>query len=255
LRWNPPCLFVGLAVLAGIAVDPGVTARAETRSTNWDLRAGPGVSNHPVNVVPPSSMRIPEGWPLSASGAITCLTCHETLGVGSAIGSERGSQLREFQAYADDGVDFCANCHAGGDDRTARGMHWLALRKAHIGPSDTDDRTAGTLDAESRRCMECHDGVTAGEFANTTPWDRGGGYVGEPSRNHPVGVAYPRTGRRADRTSNSEYRLAAALPKQVRLPDGKVSCVSCHDLYTSEPKLLSVPIRESALCMTCHTMD
>jgi predicted CXXCH cytochrome family protein len=95
--------------------------------------------------------------------------------------------------------------------------------------------------------MACHDGVSAGEFDNATPWSRGAGAMGDHRRNHPVGVAYPRNPR-------GSFRHPAQLPDQVRLPDGKVSCVSCHDLYTQEPDLLSVPIYESKLCMTCHDM-
>ncbi|MCB9849874.1 MAG: hypothetical protein H6817_04140 [Phycisphaerales bacterium] len=206
------------------------------------LREGPGVSNHPVNVVPSSSIRIPDGWPLDERGAVTCLTCHETL---PAQGDLR---LRDFNAGTSDTVEFCAKCHADNGSRSATSMHWMAVGKAHILDNDGSGRSLGSLDAESRRCMACHDGVSAGEFANTTPWNRGEGAMGDHRRNHPVGVAYPHGMR------SGSFRNAAQLPKQVRLPDGKVSCVSCHDLYSQEPDRLSVPIEESRLCMSCHEL-
>jgi predicted CXXCH cytochrome family protein len=67
--------------------------------------------------------------------------------------------------------------------------------------------------------------------------------------NHPVGVRYGARG------SSVALRPASLLPDNVRLPDGTVSCVSCHDLYARDGHLLSVPLDESTLCYTCHDMD
>lgn len=132
-------------------------------------------------------------------------------------------------------------------------MHWLAVGRAHWKGGSEGGRTAsGLLDSESVRCMGCHDGVTASEAANTTAWNRGPGGMGDHRRNHPVGVPYI-----ANRASGSAtpLRMPSLLPAQVRLPAGKVSCVSCHDVYGHGPARLTVPIEGSALCFTCHDMN
>jgi len=239
------CVWI---VTGAAVVGPSLLVHGDGDALVNLLRNGPGVANHPVNVLPPPGMRIPDGWPLDASGAITCLTCHESI---PAAGGGTVA-LRGFGDDMVDPIEFCARCHEGGDERSAAGMHWLALDRAHITGDDADGSAIGGIDAESRRCMECHDGVTAGEFANTTPWNQGAGSTGDHRREHPVGMAYPRS---TPAGYSSAFRQAAMLPRRVRLPEGKVSCVSCHDLYSWEESLLTVPIRESALCLTCHDMD
>ena len=212
------------------------------------LRNGPGVSNHPVNVRPSNAVRVPDGWPLRPDGTIGCLTCHDGLPDGRTGAKVK---LRSFDADSGDPIQFCANCHQSSGQRTAEAMHWMAVGRAHIMEA-SNESSAGSLDAESRSCMECHDGVTAGEFNNTTPWNRGGGYKGDRRRNHPVGVPYPR---KQMAGHDASLRHQSLLPKSIRLPNGRISCVSCHDLYATEPAHLVVPIRESALCLTCHDMD
>jgi predicted CXXCH cytochrome family protein len=41
---------------------------------------------------------------------------------------------------------------------------------------------------------------------------------------------------------------------RVRLPDGRIECVSCHDPHNTAgiDKLLVMSNRRSALCLTCH---
>ncbi len=133
-------------------------------------------------------------------------------------------------------------------------MHWLAMPRAHIMGEADDVRSSasGLLDRSSAECLECHDGVTAPDAAYETSWNRGGGYLGDKGRNHPIGVRYPHAG---TRHVEVPLRPAAVLPESVRLPNGMVGCLSCHDLYGSGPKRLTVPIEGSRLCMTCHQMD
>ena len=221
-------------------------------SRGWTdkLREGPGVVNHPVHVAPSSAVRIPKDWPLDANGTITCTTCHAGL---PDLGGPKGAPLRGGGNGSADPQRFCSNCHSEDGQRTAAGMHWLALPRAHMMP-ETDRSSAGSglLDAESRRCLECHDGVTAGESAYQTKWNRGDGAIGDKQRNHPVGVRYSFA---PSRPTDSRLRPPSMLPPVVRLPGGNVSCLSCHNLYGREPNRLTVPIEGSALCFTCHDMN
>ncbi len=107
------------------------------------------------------------------------------------------------------------------------------------------------LDSTTRQCLSCHDGATATASKNDTPWTSLLSDFGGSGRNHPVGVTYDSFSRPKDLTPLLPISL---LPDEVALPDGKVACVSCHDLYTTEPHLLTVPIYGSELCLTCHEM-
>ncbi|MCK4658260.1 MAG: cytochrome c3 family protein [Phycisphaerae bacterium] len=240
--------MAALVIAGATSVSRAGDARWQRRLAD-QLRNGPGVTNHPVGVVPSASMRIPADWPVGSDGAITCLTCHYQLPSPSGASPPC---LRDFDEDGAEPADFCLNCHHGNPERTAETMHWMVVGVAHVKEDTHSDRRPGLLDADSRRCLECHDGVNANEAANTTPWNRGPGCLGDKRRNHPVGVRY------SDRPSpqrSVQLRPVALLPANVRLPDGQVSCVSCHDLYATDQRRLTVPIEGSALCFTCHDMD
>lgn len=217
------------------------------RSPVDQLRNGPGVENHPVHVRPSSAVAIPKGWPLDHAGSITCLTCHTQL-PGLRDGAD--PVLRGVEAGTRPGVEFCANCHRSTETRTAAGMHWMAVRVAHVKlEQDRSASSFGLMDEDSRRCLECHDGVSTGESANSLGRGHGGS---DMRKNHPVGVEY-----RSNKPPGSRTQLRSEfmLPAEIRLPGGKVSCVSCHNLYSSERYRLSVPIERSELCFACHAMD
>jgi len=212
------------------------------------LREGPGVVNHPVHVRPSDAVAIPAGWPLDVDGSITCLTCHASL--PTLDGSSRPKLRR---GTSGDGESFCINCHGQRGIGGRGGSHWNAVQHAHPGASNEgSNQRGGTLDAESQRCLGCHDGVNAvdavnhaGQFGNTVS-------VFNRNREHPIGVDYIAAARTR---SDAALRSPSQLPHSVRLPGGKVSCVSCHDVYSHQPHLLSAPIEGSRLCFTCHEFD
>jgi len=216
------------------------------------IHHGPGVSNHPVGVVPSVAVQVPPGWPLAEDGSITCLTCHNA---APAAPETPRPTLRNYNYSGDqfDAAEFCANCHTHDGPRSTATMHWVAAGVAHV--SDERPRstpTSGSLDGRTRQCLTCHDGLSARESLNDTPWNRGRGPLADQQRNHPVGVSYAQ---RTPAQSSVALRAASLLPGHVQLPDGKVSCVSCHDLYAGRKHLLTVPIEGSRLCLTCHDLD
>ncbi len=238
-------LALGLLPITTVAAHPDAK-----KSLADKLRNGPGMVNHPVHVAPSSAVTIPSGWPLDIDGTVTCTTCHASL---PALDGSSGPRLRGLGRGTRDSEDFCTNCHVSTGVTTAAGMHWQAVSRAHI--SDQDNvatSTRGTLDRGSVTCLACHDGVTAGEADHETSWNRGSGSFGDRARNHPIGVDYPRGGRRG---KGVQLRPTVLLPQAVRLPGGTVGCLSCHNLYATDRGRLSVPIEGSRLCMTCHPMD
>ncbi|RME41451.1 MAG: hypothetical protein D6788_01220 [Planctomycetota bacterium] len=209
-------------------------------------KKGPGISNHPVGVRPSPDVRVPDGWPLGPGGVLTCSTCHAQLpGI-------RGGGNPHLRGTGDTGgLPFCGQCHTnGGSSRSA--VHWMGLGRAHIRGDDRLEGISGTgLDPISRRCLTCHDGVSGTDALNGPMMMRETSFVGDRGRNHPVGIAYaPSLRRRAE----VPLRPAALLPANMPLPGGKVSCISCHDIYAPQRGLLTVPIEGSKLCMTCHDM-
>lgn len=211
-------------------------------------RGGPGEVNHPVNVIPSPAITIPGGWPVDSSGAITCLTCHATL---PDWNGSSGPNLREDDPESSGGLAFCAKCHGDDSGQAGDNMHWTVMGAAHIHLDDDGTHATGLLDTDSQRCLGCHDGVSARDFGFTAGY-RGTGEPIDLRHTHPVGIPYKTIGTRG---RNARLRPAMLLPPQVRLPSGRVSCISCHNLYATDPSRLAVPIENSRLCFSCHDMD
>jgi len=181
---------------------------------------------------------------------LTCFTCHQ------AIPSEDGASNPKLRGAGNEGTDriaFCARCHAEGETTTAASMHWRAAGSAHVGIDNESQSRAsgGGLDAESRRCLTCHDGVSAPDAVNSGSTHASFSFA-EAGRNHPIGVPFPAS---TPRGYDVPFRNPSLLPPEIRLPGGTVGCVSCHNVYNPAPAKLTVPIEGSALCMTCHDLD
>jgi predicted CXXCH cytochrome family protein len=100
-------------------------------------------------------------------------------------------------------------------------------------------RLADRARTPSAHCVACHDGSTAlGTPLKRHP-DGGAG--------HPVEVDYLRAFAR-----RPGLHPPAALPADLPLVDGKVSCTTCHDARSSERGKPAVTTRYAALCLACH---
>lgn len=186
--------------------------------------------SHPSGFTPKN--KPVDTYPLDWKGDLTCSTCHEAH--GSKPGLMRGTKV---------GRDLCFACH---DQAFFRNMRdgGASLMVGHLGRGA--DSGALVLDVYSRQCMECHGNT--GDPRITTRIDRNGVSRHAASGvNHPVGVKYQ------DVASTSYgYRPRRTVEKNLLLPDGMVSCVSCHSGYQKEHGKLVVPMAKSALCFECH---
>lgn len=219
------------------------------RSPTRHFLHGPGMANHPVGVVPSRNIRIPEDWPVDVDGSITCGTCHyafPSLAAGDPL--LRGSNGRRIEP-----TQFCARCHTSASPDQAGGMHWIAVGAAHIkSKGEYAGQFSGGVDVESKRCLSCHDGINASEASSGAATHGSFGSFANERLNHPIGIPYPTY---QPPGNGTKYRPASLLPREIRLPDGMVSCVSCHNLYARDKHLLTVPIKDSALCLTCHELN
>lgn len=98
----------------------------------------------------------------------------------------------------------------------------------------------GRLEATTRTCLSCHDGLTASGVEYAT--GRGG------HGSHPVDVDYGQAAMRP----RARFRPQASLPASVVLPGGRVTCTSCHDGASSEKSHTAMPMDRSRLCLSCH---
>lgn len=157
------------------------------------------------------------------------------------------------------GGDLCIACHGQKSELPEEAPLW--------NPSADFDRTFADALQKSRKqifesagngsliCMRCHDGTMASDMFGGLTEPRSVNEfhpaLSESSHggtNHPVGVEYPPFDR--------EFRPANAILSEgkVRLPGGKVECISCHDPHNElgARHMLTKDNHRSALCLTCH---
>jgi len=101
---------------------------------------------------------------------------------------------------------------------------------------------------DSRTCLGCHDGTSATGVAYQRPEELGRTGRSAMHTSHPVDVDY----RLAATRKPGMLHPAAALPENLMLPSGKVTCVTCHDGASREKNHVSVSMSRSRLCGSCH---
>lgn len=202
------------------------------------------------------------------------ITMCAVFGAGADHGSspERASHGRDTVSSHTSGVlggphDFSA--WNGNACQTCHIPHVQAVRPVATQPSATTQpavelyRIAGqrsvfvpgryTPGPTSLVCLGCHDGTVAMSTIGSSHSMLAGVREGFASsqdaswRDHPIGVRYPADPR--------EFHNEAFVVKQgIRLPEGRVECISCHDPHNvaGVKHLLRQSNRRSALCLSCH---
>lgn len=89
-------------------------------------------------------------------------------------------------------------------------------------------------------CVSCHDGLTASEIKLTAK-------IGNIYCGHPVGRDYPPAGK-----PEAYLTVEMVTAAGIKLLNGQVSCISCHNLKNPESPHLAVPLDKSSLCFACH---
>lgn len=101
---------------------------------------------------------------------------------------------------------------------------------------------------DSRTCLGCHDGTSAPGVAYQRPHEVGRSLASAMHTAHPVDVDYELA---ASQKPGSLHPVGI-LPESLVLPQGKVSCVTCHDGASREKHRVSVSMSRSRLCAACH---
>ena len=186
--------------------------------------------SHPSGFRPNRSL--PASYPLDWKGDMTCSSCHD-IHEGKA-GLIRGELT---------GKKLCLACH---DEQFFSQMADKGISLQRLGHlSATVSQLKRELDDYSIQCLGCH--TTSGDAPQVSVDGRGvlrhsGGI------NHPIGSDYNQASR------SGLYKAASQLRAGINLPQGKVSCVSCHIGYSKKHGALVMPNTGSALCLECHDL-
>lgn len=203
---------------------------------------------HPVDIKA-ENVRVPMDFPLTASGQITCVTCHDV----HASSLNRFGRKTGFLRRQEHGKTFCDICHRG-----TLGMangHEPVFREAHFNSKYIVTSNSLGIDAMSKNCISCHDGsigsvveLKAGSWRhreNFIKFDKGG--------MHPIGMNYEKA-----RLENHKAALKpiSMVDKRIRFFGNmnKVGCGSCHNPFSRKKNKLVLPNIGSKLCFACHNM-
>ena len=186
-------------------------------------------ASHPIGIRP--AVQPPDELPLNARGEITCSTCHR-------LHDPAPGKLR----MALEGQGLCEACHQTG---FFSGMKDGGVSLMAVGHLDASASLSGAIDNFSIQCMACHE-----KSADPSPGRTVGigSATGTAVRNHPVGRRY------ADSIGFGGYRPASGLPERILLPDGRLSCGSCHVGYSERHGALVMDNRADRLCRSCHEL-
>jgi predicted CXXCH cytochrome family protein len=172
---------------------------------------------------------------------------------GLALAEIEGSK-HDFRLRREGEADLCLPCHTA---HPATAPAAIPLWNPSADPRQQYvlyGGTRGTLDEHSLMCLSCHDGSTAKDTIGGVKVERG---IGKPivsrghdlSKDHPIGVPYPRSAK------DYKPKERVVADGAIRLPNDTVGCTSCHNAHSplQDKYMLVKSNARSALCLSCHT--
>jgi predicted CXXCH cytochrome family protein len=106
------------------------------------------------------------------------------------------------------------------------------------------------LDSFSFDCIACHDGGSAPCYnvrLQGSEGRRGGRGIESVTGPHPIGMHYGSTA-----YVNDGLRPVREVGQKLLFVDGKVGCLSCHDMFNPAKYHLAMDTEQSQLCFACH---
>lgn len=185
--------------------------------------------SHPSGFTPRHGKAIPASYPLDWKGDLTCSTCHE-------VHSDLPGKLRGTAT----GRHMCLACHEQSFFYNMRDSGVSMLQSGHL-LGTPNSQNWRNMDPYSLQCLECHAERGDVDIDSNQILRHG-------SQNHPIGRNYAAAARRGG------YKPEFLLSKKILLPNGMVSCVSCHEVYTQNHGKVVISNRGSSLCFECHNL-
>ncbi len=103
------------------------------------------------------------------------------------------------------------------------------------------------IDYFSTKCLVCHDEVNAKMGEVVIKDNPGNKRIRQLASNHPIGMTYNRYA-----SHGKGFKSTALFNNNIKLFDGKVGCLTCHNPINPEKRHLVMSDAKSALCLTCH---
>lgn len=97
---------------------------------------------------------------------------------------------------------------------------------------------------DAQKCVDCHYGQENDSKTSRCPKN----CMIDPGSSHPVAKKYPPRGKEKEYISLKELRETGL----IKLQDGKITCISCHDVANNIPYHTVVEDRGTQLCRLCH---
>ena len=188
--------------------------------------------SHPSGIRP--ALAVPPAYPLDWKGDMTCSTCHDVH--AQTAGLMRGNAR---------GRNFCLSCHDKQffDKMADQGISMISSGHMSSMTAKVDLNKLG-IDAYTVQCMNCH-----GNYGDLNGSSIDEGQIMRHAGkgvNHPIGRLY------SESFKKGKYKPEFTVNQRLFLPEGKLSCVSCHQGYAKDHGKLRVGKRGSALCFECH---
>lgn len=170
-----------------------------------------------------------------------------------AVLSEIEGSKHDFRLQREGEADLCLPCHTA---HKATAPAAIPLWNPSADPKQQYilyGGQPGTPGEGSLLCLNCHDGSTAKDTIGGVKVEKdidkrlvGKGH--DLSKDHPIGVTYPRN------REGYKPREQVETDGAVKLPNGKVECASCHDAHNplKDRYMLVKSNAGSALCLSCH---
>lgn len=187
--------------------------------------------SHPSGFTVPPGKTIPAVYPVDWKGDITCSTCHEVHNAHSNLPGRLRGTVR--------GRDMCIACHDNTFFNKMRDSGESLMQSGQLNTPDAQNWA--NLDTYSVQCMECHS--TKGDVNVDSSH-----ILRHANKNHPIGVSY------AEAERFGGYKPTYRLSAKIRLPGGKMSCVSCHEAYTQNHGKAVNASSGTELCFECHNL-
>ncbi len=200
--------------------------------------------SHPSNLL--VARDLPEQFP-KYQGKLTCVTCHfaHRLMGDSDESKARAEGNPYLLRYSRMGRAFCFQCHKQSSFDPQCTSHCTTIGVAH--QNSADPQILKLLDRSSRDCLACHDGtISSNTDIGGASWEHAGGI----GLSHPVGIPYSNSSRRG----KQKYHPENSLPAELKLVNGRIECITCHDHYSKHKGLLVMDNRGSRMCLACHAM-
>ena len=186
--------------------------------------------SHPSGLIP--TIKTPDIFPLDWKHELTCSSCHDVHSVSHSTirGNLRGRQLclschnmAFFRAMTDDGISIQQSVH-----------------------KNKSSNNFSSVDSYSLECLNCH--ANEGDKKSIAISARGIVKHSSGAVNHPVGTLY------RNAQNRGSYKEMSKISSNIILPDGKVSCISCHKGYSKKHGEMVETKSTTALCLECHDM-